>query len=638
MITSRDMTLPDIRAALQAHADVLFHHLKYLSRIRSGHVSDEDIIDYINELFDTRIKHDGRDKDDVVRNFKNENLPILIEIIKARYGTYLKMLSIASHANDKVAKSSLALALEYEMFYAMNEKKALEKKPTLKVKILKTLHSVELLKSINDSLNKMLPSEHAELKKCIYVSTISKPKMKSSTAWVFYQWDNMLKHTKELLDDLKKVAQKKKTSFITVIESQALTSPIDGWNEHIKNIIDDTIKTDMNEIIKVLTDAGSTITQFDAQVKEVGNFLQTLKDADRPNDKLLDFMSKNVDAFYKMYPSVAKWESCLQRLTNVDELVQKEYKRVNASKKRFDAMRKLVDEQKSWLQKQRDNLVAMMPKSFSDKDDEQCRQDVLNAIRDCELHASVFSGPFTMKTDMNAAKASMKEYQRSYQNVLTEVKKLDEAFNRHIKTQQEADAKKSEETLHQERAAREALLAEGIRKNEKYKEEVQAKRRMKKEAGRGKSVIAAKPVAEAVVTFVNQSVEERLRNLNNAGIKVLTSLFNFEKGVRYDDVCRVITDQLGGKIMEVGNGSSHKRILLDKYMIELTAHEGFEISDPDIQKKSVATGGMFKQHGGSHQSGVMVRFNMELIIATLMKAGITLEVIQGLTNKPYQSK
>lgn len=112
-----------------------------------------------------------------------------------------------------------------------------------------------------------------------------------------------------------------------------------------------------------------------------------------------------------------------------------------------------------------------------------------------------------------------------------------------------------------------------------------------------------------------------LKTLSDKWINLIKSIFCKEKGIKYYQVYYLVTNQLGGKIIEHGGGSSHKTMILRNFSTEFITDQKL----PETVKSGVC-----KPHGKSHESEELCGFNLDLFEIGLMKAGITPEVIDAL--------
>lgn len=122
-------------------------------------------------------------------------------------------------------------------------------------------------------------------------------------------------------------------------------------------------------------------------------------------------------------------------------------------------------------------------------------------------------------------------------------------------------------------------------------------------------------------------IAESLKHLSMHYIQLMKSIYCDEKGIFYHQVYYLITNQLHGQIVEHGNGSSHKTIILNNFSTCLITSS---------QLPTTIKSGVYKPHGKAHESGELCGFNLELIQEALTKARITPEVIDLLEQMKLQ--
>lgn len=125
------------------------------------------------------------------------------------------------------------------------------------------------------------------------------------------------------------------------------------------------------------------------------------------------------------------------------------------------------------------------------------------------------------------------------------------------------------------------------------------------------------------------SIVKLLKTLSDRWINLIKSIFCKEKGIKYYQVYYLITNQLGGKIIEHGGGSSHKTMILRNFSTEFITDQKL----PETVKSGVC-----KPHGQSHESEELCGFNLELFQEGLIKSGITPEVIDALEQEKLNNK
>lgn len=118
-----------------------------------------------------------------------------------------------------------------------------------------------------------------------------------------------------------------------------------------------------------------------------------------------------------------------------------------------------------------------------------------------------------------------------------------------------------------------------------------------------------------------EGIAKLLKTLSDKWINLIKGIFCKAKGITYLQVYYLVTNQLGGQIIEHGGGSSHKTMILKNFATEFVTDQVL----PEIMKS-----GICKPHGKAHESGELCGFNLELIQEGLVKVGITPEVIDTL--------
>ena len=178
-------------------------------------------------------------------------------------------------------------------------------------------------------------------------------------------------------------------------------------------------------------------------------------------------------------------------------------------------------------------------------------------------------------------------------------------------------------------------------KLENYKAQVE-KKREEKEEKKKKELVDKSALAtlnkenKKEVSYFNDSMRTCLESLKKHDLDLLERILNL-KSCKYNEVCNLIVDSLKGKVLKIGNGTSHRRILLNKYVITISTSQE-ESSDNNQQEKllkeveshSVATDGFFNQHGYSHTEKELCEINIKSVKNILLKAGINLQLIDEL--------
>lgn len=164
-----------------------------------------------------------------------------------------------------------------------------------------------------------------------------------------------------------------------------------------------------------------------------------------------------------------------------------------------------------------------------------------------------------------------------------------------------------------------------------WQQKVEQSKRLREQS---KPKLALQPICTNITPKVqsNEEIEravDSIEHLSASYINLIKGTFCKEKGIFYSQMFCLITNQLHGKILEHGSGSSHKTIVLRNFSTEFLTEQQF----PEMIKS-----GACKPHGKAHQSGELCGFNLELFEEAFIKAGITPEVIEALENRQLNNK
>lgn len=151
---------------------------------------------------------------------------------------------------------------------------------------------------------------------------------------------------------------------------------------------------------------------------------------------------------------------------------------------------------------------------------------------------------------------------------------------------------------------------------------------------------------ENAPTQNKEHVADFLSKFSTKVLDLLGKISSQQYGLKYEEIKNLIVNQLGGKVEEIGNGSSHKRIVLDDISAIMVSHNtGERPIDETSQKQNrqqrrqaqraakkqnqpTVKGTMVKSHGKRHNSGILSHFNLKRVAEIFAKAGYTQECIE----------
>ncbi len=282
-------------------------------------------------------------------------------------------------------------------------------------------------------------------------------------------------------------------------------------------------------------------------------------------------------------------------------------------------------------------------------------------------------------TSVDTIKAQSKLTEESLEEVSVQLGSINESLLHRITEFQEREQIKQSKLEMTEREEsikaqeeRQAFLDKEAKKLQNYKLSIESRRKDKELLQKNSLFATTKPKEEeqTLVEYKNTKMDDLLNKLSPQQLDFILSIINLEKtGITFDQVSNFIVNHLDGKVLEIGNGSSHKRIVLEKYIIKVPVHANTEVqasTTADSKKKQkhktknrskptksvpsmpedhsaleqhmLATGGFHKAHGKAHQPGTLSKFTLGLVNQAFDAAGITKDVIEKLIAKKNQDK
>ena len=265
-------------------------------------------------------------------------------------------------------------------------------------------------------------------------------------------------------------------------------------------------------------------------------------------------------------------------------------------------------------------------------------EEIAKRIAISQKVLAIYFGELTKAIDLIMSEENMPSVQEISQfgvfceKKLGEIKKIINQYAQYIlehKRQSEylSNQKLIEETL-QSKEEKQSYINQKQQCTFLWNVKVEEQRQAKEQAKLNARTNGAKPIDQLALQQKEKNEElmllqivECLKHLSAHYIDLIKSIFCVEKGIFYHEVYYLITNQLNGKIIEHGSGSSHKTIILNNFSTCFITSG---------QLPATIKGGMYKPHGKAHQSGELCGFNLELIQEALIKAKITPEVIELL--------
>ncbi len=539
--------------------------------------------------------------------------PLLEETTEA----YQNMVNICEGKNLSVTTAMLDLTLEDQLY---TNKEIIQTFDAISAESLKWVHILTeeqaFFESMRQMLKPLLPAPYQFLKK--YFS------------YMLYNSDfnKFDKHKKQ------KVNYVLNLNFDEDLCYELATQYVfKSSNETVKKKLHLIPDTEHKEQVDSIADEISTIIQEKNNV--IDKYVEQVKTNITLNAKWIPVLIANTFKFYQDLSSIKN---------NVVAVYQKLITLADESDRKlnllahFKVIKPKIEKYSAQCTKQKEIWHAYIPNA--PKLEDVKLKEIAQKVAISEKVLAIYFGELTKAIEVATAENNMPTAEEISQfgvfceKKLSEIKKIASQYEQYIlehqtHSQQLLKDKLLQEAL-QEKEKRQHYLDQKqqctLLWNKKVEEQRQAKKLNKLSAATVKASIELVDQLGLQEKQKNEKLAllktvESLKHLSMHYIEFMKSIYCREKGIFYAQVYYLITNQLGGKILEHGNGSSHKTIVLNNFSTCFISSG---------QLPTNIKSGVYEPHGKSHQSGELCGFNLELVEEALFKAGITPEVIDLL--------
>lgn len=676
-------SLPQIVETINAHVEYLSDHIAYIDEIKGK--DKRKIEDYcrstfgfkttLSELFLLDLKNAITAKIEIYQELKD-----LLKILE----------NAEEHPEREVHKTISILKLSLSYIYVFDKFTMMLTSPglneTMCKRISNILGDISIIPYIQNTLNQYsAPEKFNEISKIITIEERKSMLPLIVIDWDKYQDDKQNKFRSLIIDRMGeqklKAMLKVKTNKVSQQNTQS-PQPLEAQQQskdaHPNAQPINSPDTAFN------VEFSKASTEFDAARNLINNHrIELRKNPPKNHMDWINLFKKTINTYYDV---ATYYNNCLEfvdYLTKMDKFNNDIFKqdkqlsdRLNTSVKMISTLENLANHNK--IKGKTDELLQEL-KQLKDKATSifaEWRNSLPNKEVDFTpstiehtqaMHEVLFQDVCDEATQLD------KQLQR-IKTTLREILNADENEKK-IKSEQETLKQKLEEDkekkiLEEKKLEREKFLADKKAKSLEYHrenkqiKELTEKDRLNKDINNNNQ---AKPKEPTVVNFINPEMAALIlkwKDQDKEPYRLLENIVNENIGVKYNDVVNLIS-KLGGKvIVNIGNGTSHKRLILGKLIKEIHINED-ELLESSVKqdKKSknsnkknnkhkkkgsaedkslelanannanLATHGFFKQHSAGHTDRVLCRFNLHLVNELFNKAGITLEYLTMLDEK-----
>ncbi|GEM_PF-3684906 len=687
--------LTQVAQIMNSHFEFLKENKSYINEILEGKKSEEEAKRYLYDVYGLRCLPG--------------NAHELVILLKSAIDDKLQIYQPLEELTNRLENSSqlsldeiqkIACILKLSLNFIPLFKKVANSQHITNTILIKLFVDVDFYESIVKILNKYIPKEDfANLEKIIKLGKIkvseeNKPETQAQTgsttfsaitikALLNFNWEIYIhKRQNEILQVVKKsIGDKKMQEFF-----QEVKDNFSQLEEKQQKIITD-LKENYKQELEAIQESGDLTKKPSAAAAFQLEFLKVSKDCQEA-DKLLNkvetngadlrdlyhLVKDNVYEYFKVRDAYDKAVKLEQKMDEIEQL-----------RNAFIKKHKLRKSQLVDLQTSINKLITIAKSENMKIESEQSLSD-LNEIK-ILFEASVRDWLEIYDTDIYTCDLTINDITNCYKSFSKVIDSIQNQIDR-IKN----DIKQSLITCHTRKECDQPQLpaqrAQEIKNNRELQEQYQQNRLTQLEENRKKIADYRRNVAAvreekkrkqsdinntinsvsifnsnnnsttSIVKFINTDIENIILNLNSRQFGILSDIVNERTGIKYNEVISIIR-ACGGEISEIGNGSSHKRIRLNKLITEIRVHDEADIDDTKSQKtrdksgKNIqsankiahatelvnpqtdyfATSGFFRAHGKQHTERKLCEFNLHLVNKLFTKAGITSEMLLTLEEK-----
>lgn len=645
-IAMEQNSFQEIQEIIKARYTYFLNLSKYMQDVNESKISEEDTEDFLLDVLGFHLK-----PSDPMRKSIFDSLKILIA---NKLETYKSLILATLIKNQDQSICLLNILLDVKISESKLGKRIIScKNITKEYKLSFIFHDYDWFTSLQSSLSPHIPSINNALRKNILVRELTQQdldeqnNLKRFNSICAIRWKNILKEIKFQINEIDrnmpievKIEEDKIKSFMDQITptmkrnrknaASLVQQVISKTKENLSESASDNSHGSRDKKMSILF---LTVSEkIASKLIENNSALNKISSM----DEYYKYLKTNVEFYFELHPILMEHYSFLSECKIENDLIREK----ENFKKFYVQIKDVICLQIDELEKDRvffqKKLVRIEENPAKDLTQFNATKELLNSItKDMPTLKNDWPA-LTTHVDkaivLESAKTTRGKIEELSQQ-MRQIRELCKSLEEQI-TMIQRSSQKKQEKLEQER--KEALKKERCEffasqeeKIKRHKDRIEAQKQEKKFL-ESKAVVQTNPVETLTRIYKNVEFEQCLHQLSIYHLELLRSIHLKKKGIKYHEVYSLITNQLGGKIKEIGNGSSHKRIELARCYIEIISQSSKDETIDIINTESKVIGGFFKPHGDPHTSGLLSRFNLSLISDVLNKAGITLGLIETI--------
>ncbi len=598
-------TIEQIKAVLLSRIRFFKETITYLNLIQMRQIQQTERLEFLYDVFGYRETNESTTFITIVPN--------LLAIANRNLELYNNFVEIISDSNANYAYCAFAKTVDMEV-KCSSYKRSAKSNHNIPAEylVMMTFDEYETLTELRHDMKAHLIADQYELmsniisiEQTIEQQSLGSHMENSYASYFVYRWD----------EAVRKIQDEYSRNQATIKQLNA-ESTIPG----------ELSSEEMNAFHKIVTQIKKFNNRETQGVGIDGNKLTIIDD--------YAYLQQNIKAFVKAYPyfkSMILLRTVREKMQN-DELIR------NKTIKHYDQTRRVLSNSHSKLQA-RLTATATQLKAIKSTDltleFTQLESTISEFMQDwpgkCPIEEMNNQRIDAKSRDTSQfAKLLMQRLEKVDTQIaelisIKEAEKLAKAEVLRLKHEKEAQQQQEEVSQFLQRRA--LATAE-------YFQSVAEKRQAQPASISNAEVQTTQ--APAVIVQPSREMRTLIADLSNAHFTTLEKLMNVERDITFLDIKHLVT-QLEGVVEEIGNGSSHKRIILKStFYSELHTHA--VLNKERVAKEKKLKGTLVKPHGAGHNNGTLSRFNIVCLQKLFVGAGIDKTLLNELANERQQSE
>jgi hypothetical protein len=549
-IENENFDLGTIFEEIKEYFLLLLNHSSYITKIEKDEISKDDIHEYINDILGFSKFTD--------EEFKSLILPAMKLIINEKIDVCKGLYSLSEIQDDTIKIITLYILLERESKASSIYKSIKNSKSASKPsRIITAFHNFYFFKDLLKKIQPHLPPIYEKLSMFLNIKEVVIEKNNRFYLYIVtFDWERLIRDFENIRNETLNINNNKCTDInrekekaAKILESGRVSNlTLYNFVNAIKLIRERIPKKKYVEIN--FLDIANKIRDDVKSFIEINPIMVTAY-------VLLGFIKDSIDIDKEI---IAEYRKTTERIEDKLIKLEKTYQSVvNRIKNNIE------DQEKDQL-----SAIASEIEQIKNEWPSQCPTTIIKL-------GQIEKSYNEIKYKIKLAMSLLFNLEKKFINRYNELKNESETFKQESVQNEEQIREPNLEHIEEKNK----FAEEQQEKIKNYKDEV-AKNRKDKEKQKYSRLLSSSSFINSVdnddkdktVIYKNSEIDALLKKLSSNNLKLLKAILAHERGITFNQVCNLITNHLGGSVSEIGNGSAHKRIELQKYTMKIIGSPG----------------------------------------------------------------